>query len=176
MQIHAELDDFTSSVKYNCRPPLDTSKHDITCCPPFVTEHHSQCWWSPVRCCLSRLLRCMVCHCTLSPSGSPKVEIWRSQMWQSRKLQVPWNDSVSQWSNDSCRENECHSLKYVQNVESYSCTEPAWTSNACEASLIIQELWVKMIQALYMHHPTKWKRQSDNNHSNPTEGGVKICV
>lgn len=93
-------------------------------------------------------------------------------MWQSRKLQILWNDSVSQWSNDSCSENECHSLKYVQNVESYSCTVPAWTSNASEASLIIQELWAKMIQAFFMHHPTKGKRQSDNNHSNSTEGEV----
>jgi hypothetical protein len=26
--------------------------------------------------------------------------------------------------------------------------------HASEASLIIQELWAKMIQAFYMHHPT----------------------
>ena len=103
---------------------------------------------------------------------APKYKRWRSQMWQSRKLQVLWNDSVSQWSNDPCSENECHSSTYVQNVESYSCTVPAWTSNAPEASLIIQELWAKMIQAFYIHHLTKGKRQSDNNHSNPIEGEV----
>ena len=50
------------------------SEHDTACCPPFAIEHHSQCWWSPLRCCLSKHLWCMVCPCTLSPSGSPKVE------------------------------------------------------------------------------------------------------
>jgi hypothetical protein len=38
-QIDAELGDFTSSVENDCHPPLDTSEHDIACCPQFATEH-----------------------------------------------------------------------------------------------------------------------------------------
>jgi hypothetical protein len=55
-------------------PPstTDTSEHDVACCPTFIAEHNSQCWWPQVRFCLSRLLWCKIYFCTLSPSGSPK--------------------------------------------------------------------------------------------------------
>lgn len=55
-------------------PPsiIDTAEHYVQCCPPFAAEHHSQCWWTPAEFCFSRLLRCEVCTCTLSPPGSPK--------------------------------------------------------------------------------------------------------
>lgn len=70
--IHAESDDFTSCWKWLLPSIIDTAEHYVQCCPPFAAEHHSQCWRVPVEFCVSRLLWCEACTCTLSPPGSPK--------------------------------------------------------------------------------------------------------
>jgi hypothetical protein len=68
--IHGKLNDLTLNVDHH--PLLDTSEDDI-CCVLFAAKR-SQCWQSPVRCCLSKHLWCKVYSLTC-------------QVWQSRELQ-----------------------------------------------------------------------------------------
>ena len=148
-QIHAELNDFTSSVKNNCRPPLDTSEHDIACCLPFATEQHSQCWWSPVRCCLSRLLWCMVCHCTLSPSGSPKVEkMEKSNVANNEaRVSIKWFClTVEQWL-----------MQWKQMPLIEICSEHGKVTHAHsqhEQAMLLKQAWS------FKNYGLKWSRHS----------------
>ena len=89
-----ELDDFTACWKWPPSSITDIAEHDVQCCPPFATEHHSQCWRAPVEFCLSRLLWCKVCSCTPSPPSTPKERNLEMTSLKIGRPHVLWKECL----------------------------------------------------------------------------------